>query len=560
MNLQDLENILRDEGTQNLPKVDTEKLWQRVEPHIPKKKRRIGFYNIRFLFGLIFLAIITAGFIFNFYDSDKLNPNDIEYFSSAKHNVDQTLAKGTSFQSLDINSDDSKESAININAQNPIQNYEIKRDANRNIKNEASQIDESILSVTSKRKTSSDLIVEELSSVNESESESQSIERINKEIRPNTFANNQKFAAQIKPHLSNENFTSSTENYDVNNIQSNIGNNNKSTPDLSSSDRILGVQNIVVQNDKHSVTEGSNEIDASVSNIIKNQTVNDFKINAIQSHDKKLKNISSRYQASVSSLIDSKFLGNPTLVHHTQNENKRWMVSLAGGSFLASKTLTANTTRLQEEFDSRVASESILDAWNSSIALSYNINPKLRLSVGFDYSWINEQSEKTLFSQELINLPEVVIAQIITGNSVENVIASNVSVTRTTERKIRRINTYKWIDVPIEMIYASQLSRNLSFDIGLGFSKNITLRASGFWHPDNTQEYGLDLDENQYLKSDTGFSLLGHVGLRYELSNQFGIFSRVRIKNQFSPITNSTYGIDQSYRLVGVEAGLISKF
>ena len=201
-----------------------------------------------------------------------------------------------------------------------------------------------------------------------------------------------------------------------------------------------------------------------------------------------------------------------------------------------------------------------MDAWNINLSVYYNWYPNISLSLGLDYSWINEESISTLTTQNQIELEQVVVAQIVDGSSVEDVFARNVVVNQTIEQRIRRINTYKWIDIPLEIIYTTRLSNNISIDVGLGFSKNIVLRTSGYWHPNNTEEYQLDLDEGQYLRDTNGFSLIGHLGLRVELSDQFGIYSRVRMKNQMSSLTSLAYGINQSYRLIGLEAGLISKF
>lgn len=540
MNLQDLENILREEGAQDLPVVDTEQLWQRVEPHIPKEKKRRGLFRWQFFLGLFFFTIALASILL--YQNDTLSETVPDYVVLDSQKENSNDSNKSSINKIEIGSSNSQDKPA-INSRSKVQNIskfeknnqiasnqngnastvsfgqnEIHKDVN------VSQYSENIKSVNQRTETAS--LFSATSSIR--------IRNVNQELTSDQglIKSSANFELDLPSTINLQNSTHNESN--------NINQSNKKTPFQFDT-------NTIKENKKRFIPPFSNTLESGTDGT-----------NLNQMH---MALIGHKHNLTVESLLDNEFSKQPKITPYKNSKiSNRWMMSLGAGSFSTNKNLSLVSNSRLEDFTNREASESVLDAWNVNLSIYYAWHPNLSWSLGLDYSWINEESISALITQNQIELEQVVVAQIIDGNTVENVFARNVLVNQTIEKRIRRINTYKWIDIPLEIIYSSQLSNQISFDVGVGFSKNIALRTAGFWHPNNTEEYGLDIDENQYLRSTNGFSLIGHLGLRLELSEKFGIYSRVRMKNQMSSLTSPSYGINQSYSLIGLEAGLISKF
>ena len=217
--------------------------------------------------------------------------------------------------------------------------------------------------------------------------------------------------------------------------------------------------------------------------------------------------------------------------------------------------MTLENQEFENEFASRNASEEILEAWNSTITFRYMIHPNVGISAGLQYTSINERSTTQLSLTETILVQDTIIGNFVRLDGTDEPIFGDIELNRTTTRNVSRVNTFRLVQIPIEVFYAHRINK-LQLELGAGVTQNISTSSSGFWHPDGQSEYDLSLDENDYLKSRIGISFTGRAGISYPLGNSFDVFSNIRYVNSLNGFTNSNYGISQSYTLLGADLGI----
>ncbi len=245
--------------------------------------------------------------------------------------------------------------------------------------------------------------------------------------------------------------------------------------------------------------------------------------------------------------------------HIYHRDRKKISVEVGGGYFVPIKTFDLVNSEEANTYASREAAESVLESWNSRINFGYELMPNLKLTIGLSYLNINERSAATITNEETYLAQDTVIGSFVRlDGSMEDIIG-DAEITRTTIKNVNRINTYSYINIPIELTYSLPVQR-MTFDVGAGFSQNISLNTSGYWHPDSSTEYDISIDTENRLKEKTGISLIGHLGMSFNFSPSFGLYARGRMIHQLNNINQVSYGISQKYQLIGAELGLRTSF
>jgi hypothetical protein len=126
--------------------------------------------------------------------------------------------------------------------------------------------------------------------------------------------------------------------------------------------------------------------------------------------------------------------------------------------------------------------------------------------------------------------------------------------------KIINKNSYTFIDMPILFQYTLSGTRRLSYSVSVGTYINIALANSGKILDEKSNNNKIrsivKLEETNYLKNNIGLSFFGAVGINYQLTNNIQIVFEPSVRFLPSPISKTTYSLNQNYLFTNISAGL----
>ena len=511
MNLNNLEKDLHKYYKDSSATVDTDLLWDRVQPHIPQNKKRRKVFIPIILFTGFLVAASSIYLLYNYSHetSDKSDPklseNQIidEKINSNHANIIQTKINNSA-------SDTPTLSQLNPDQKENLEKDETSKYLNDNTNNIS--LDEG--TVADDNKEAAVIVENNLPNIQK-----------NKLLSLVTQENKSKSGLKVSQTINTQEIG----------ISNSI---NRETVDNKISNNYPLIQK---------------EAAASAKEIYSNNT---DKTNLITY------SLLPLISQSILDLGDDSKIGatpkkwSPRIYHRDRN---KFSVEIGGGYAIPLREFTLSNSEFENTFSNRSNAESVLEGWNTRINFGYEIIPNLRVTFGLNYININERSIATITNEETYIAQDTVVGSFVRlDGSVEDII-EDAEINRTIIRNVNRINSYKYLNIPIELVYSVPL-RRMTFDIGTGFSKNISLNASGYWHPDESTEYDLSSDSENYLKDSNGLSIIGHLGMSFNISPSFGLYARGRFIHQLSTSTQGDYGINQKYQLIGSEIGMRTFF
>lgn len=511
MNLNELEKNLKDFRPVGKVKINTEDLWNRVQPHIPQNRRRKWF--IPFISFLLLTFIGIWG-----YSIFSINS------SSAEVNTEtQSVQKIETKQNLV-----SSGSAKNISSFTKDNNNRLQAGSFNSVE---SQQEDLIIDATETIEPKNDKPLNSPSSLNK-------VQHVQKQIVQSTT---QVSTTPVNPgKLSKEQFAlNKSESNKVITLVTSTTSEQKPSQESNP---------LLIQNATQVPTQQK-----SVNNTIESSDLITSEANA------------SRANFSFES-IDNKVLmlddypEEPSIAPKRINpfvfrQHPKLTLEIAGSYLSPQKEFNLTQSEFENEFESRNTAEEILEAWHASAQIRYNLNPRFGISMGVQYGMINERSSKALSYSESIQLTDTIVGNLVRIDGTVDPIYGDIEIDRTIMKNVSRINSYKYIQMPIEIFYTQPVNR-LNFELGAGIIQNISFTSQGYWHPDTKTEYDLSTDKSSYLKSRLGLSVTGRAGLGYDITNGIGVFAHGRYIKHLSGITNSNYGIQHRYSMLGAEVGL----
>lgn len=262
------------------------------------------------------------------------------------------------------------------------------------------------------------------------------------------------------------------------------------------------------------------------------------------------------------------------VVHSTHNSNRRpllqqpiqdlsllekpWRFSIGAAVAYgqARRTLSSRTASLEEYLQTREDTETPLDAVRGNLDIQFQHHSGLYLKSGLEYEQINERFEAYLewdsIEVEANQILAITVAR--DGSSTETRGNGDVSTTFWTQQKI--YNHYRSIDIPLVIGYHSaKKSRQLGWFVEGGASANIWFSAAGKIISTDNQLLLLN-DHATMLKTKTGISLLGAIGLTYQLTNSISIWANPAVKYRLGSVISEQNVVDQKYLNIAFNVGV----
>lgn len=521
MNLNELEKDLRGYRKGPQEKINTDNLWERVSPHIPQSKKN----NFRLFLFLLFPLFLLAGGVFwaitNNTASSKNSIDSSQYYKS-----------------------DSKSTIVEVNEKNTSVSADLNINSGKITAHKESSLDsESLVNASSKAKENT--VGQEIDNTAIQEHKTKSPKHfvsLNKPSKKDTktFQFNNPINLNNQTSFLNPKNNEGSSNDDMSTSRSTLESTTRSSLFGVNNSNSLNESNLVDQisfSNIHSYASGelNPSLEEGKSRALFN--INPLPLKTILTFNKNLPSPPKRIYA------------------FQRKAYPKVSVEFGGGYFIPFRTLTLNNPEFENAFVSRSDAEKTLDAWQTSMAFRYMITPRFGLSVGMNYQLLNERSTKELTNTEPVLVQDAVVANFIRLDGSVEPILGELEVNRTIIKTVSRINTFKLVQIPIEVVYSYRINQ-LKLEVGGGVIPNISSSSTGFWHPDSETEYDLSTDENKFLSSRINVSFTSKAGIAYPLSTNFDVYSNIRYIASLKGFENANYGINQSYNLLGLELGL----
>jgi len=236
--------------------------------------------------------------------------------------------------------------------------------------------------------------------------------------------------------------------------------------------------------------------------------------------------------------------------------DKNWSSSI-GFNFIYGKApsrLSPNGDSIADYLQNRKDTETSLDAVRIGLDLRWQHKSGFYIKPGVEYEQINERFDYVFTRDTVLDQADQIVATVydINGTPSDSIGTARVVERYTLDKEI--YNRYHSIDIPILIGYASQKNKFGWFVEG-GASMNLWFKARG----QIVDFAGSDIrltDNADLFKPRTGISLIGSIGLSYQLTEQFNLSLSPSIKYHLGSISSDENLIDQKYTNVGLQLGL----
>ena len=564
MNLNKLEKELRDFTSGSHEKVDTNDLWNRVHPHIQKKKR----YSWKMPLFLVAILVLLSGV--SIWLLPQSDDNVSNYSASSKELTEQSKLSKLYDAEARSKTQNFNQITANETPTTTLNSQSIKSKKFQNPSNTNQDINSTITNspisnqTITNTPTTSQTIPNNLSTNSPTTNQlkiNQPITNQPTTIQPISYTPITKTPITKTP-ITNQQITKTPitnkpiTNTPITNTPINTQKiNNQTITNTPITNTPINTQTINNQTITNTPITNTPITNTPITNQpIPNQPINQSPIN-----NQQLTKINISTIPLVATLLDageSELSQYPKRISPYMRRQFPKLTLEIGGSYLApQKELILQNDEFANEFASRDLAEEVLEGWYATANVRYHMTPNWGISVGVQYGAINERSSTTLTNSETVFLENTIVGNLVRVDGSIDPIYGDIEIDRTVTKQVSRINSYSFLQLPIELMYKLPVNR-LNLEFGVGAIQSIQFSSTGFWHPDAQTEYDLSTDSKGYLKSRLGLGLTGRVGVGYDLTPSVGVYAHGRYIKYMSGITSTNYGIDQKYAALGAEVGI----
>lgn len=233
---------------------------------------------------------------------------------------------------------------------------------------------------------------------------------------------------------------------------------------------------------------------------------------------------------------------------------RRFFVEI-GGSFLTGHgNLTLLNADWTDHLNAREQAEESLASFSLDLKWGMDVNEFFSVWSGVVYSQYMRRSSGMISTVEEVTIQDGVVQEIIGQNGTQQVMGS-VQGTRMTTSNVRRINQYSFVHIPIGVQYrrpVGALELRFSLEGRLGMNANY----SGYLHPNQSSEYSISEDSEEWYNSQTPHFLSAGVGMTYPFLSIMSITFDAHYLHQLGSIHSTTYGIQDDHSGIGIRTGI----
>ena len=232
----------------------------------------------------------------------------------------------------------------------------------------------------------------------------------------------------------------------------------------------------------------------------------------------------------------------------------KFNIGVNAGVFYTHKQLTAKDTDGSSLLAARESTEQTLETIRGRIYGEYTIQSNLSISVGIDYTRINERFRFVEAEQntQLING----VRYIFTGTGVNPTRLDEIGQiieTTTTTTDYTLYNNYELIDIPMLISYKWNKNK-WSYGIQTGVIANLSLKGTGRILTSETNMATITAQD--IFKKSLGLSYALNLVLEHRLNNSISIILSPSMRYFPNSFTKDSYSLTQKYQLIGGDIGM----
>ncbi|MGA0232780.1 MAG: outer membrane beta-barrel protein [Saprospiraceae bacterium] len=221
-----------------------------------------------------------------------------------------------------------------------------------------------------------------------------------------------------------------------------------------------------------------------------------------------------------------------------------------------SQSLRTQNSESSELVGIRSQSESSLPSFGVRTGFGYDFYNGLFVQAGIAYNQINI---KFLHRQEDIinNKTSIVIDTLFNSEGEILSITRDTSVVQEIGiKETRGTNTFRMIDIPVEIGYHYPLSNKFSLRASVGIAFNVRTVSSGYMLDANAESFRYDAGDSAYFKTRTGLSYLANLAVETQVSSNIYLNAGIRWRHYGTEFNASENPVDQSFTSLGLSAGI----
>ncbi|MEM9918485.1 MAG: hypothetical protein AAF990_10340, partial [Bacteroidota bacterium] len=220
------------------------------------------------------------------------------------------------------------------------------------------------------------------------------------------------------------------------------------------------------------------------------------------------------------------------------------------------RQLEARQESASDYLRAREASESQLETFELGLDAYLNHRKSgFYLRTGFNYTRTAERFEYEDIQIERDSVEGIRELQINAAGDTTPVFGQ-IAVTRRTEYRRKVYNSIQWLDIPLVVGYRINSNSPLTMNLEAGVHINAALRREGTILQNESGEF-LDFGGNDDLfKSSIGIGFYAGFALFYEWTPGWEVGLQPNFRYYPSAISQEGYSLDQSYRMIGVNASI----
>ncbi len=240
-------------------------------------------------------------------------------------------------------------------------------------------------------------------------------------------------------------------------------------------------------------------------------------------------------------------------------ENGSWSIGLiAGVSFNSAVLFPTNDDIRDVSFATRSESLSTLASWNASLRIGRRISDYLWIQSGLEVNSILNKSSKTLMFQQELLKDDVVVEQVIGPNGTTDIIGQATVIQETTSLRTRISKNYE-LSVPL-MLQVELPSGALRPFFALGVDYSFLLGRSGLIHLNSSEEYNVGGNQESLLDTNLGLSARVQVGLKSKLTESLHLMTIIGYRKSFYSHFRRESGISEKYNSLKFQLGIEHQF
>jgi len=234
-------------------------------------------------------------------------------------------------------------------------------------------------------------------------------------------------------------------------------------------------------------------------------------------------------------------------------------LGLAGPEFQSnSPGNPSNLAEIANELNRRRAAETKLFSFTGDLKLGYKFNENISVQTGLSFVQLAKSSASTLEFSRQVEVDDVLIREITTVDGVMQVFGT-ATVTENVTQRVNRINRFNQLLLPVSVLYRNNLDK-IYYDVEVGGAISLSQNYSGFIHPSDVEEYSISDDVDGLYRDDSNSYLILGGGIGVPFSERIELISRLNYYQHLNEISSADYGIDEKLSFLKLQIGLRHNF